>query len=70
MHRISLLILLCSLTGCFRLTGIEHEVSAGFGRSQSGGEVYGGDCVLYCDITDFASAESEIMAALELELVG
>ena len=33
-------------------------------------EVYGGDCVLYCAITDFASAESEITAALELDLVG
>lgn len=33
-------------------------------------EVYGGDCVLYYTITNFASAESEITAALELELVG
>ena len=40
MHRMLLISLLFSLTGCFRLTGIEHEVSAGFGRSQSGGEVF------------------------------
>ena len=40
MKRILLLMALLSLTGCFRLTGIEHEVPAGFGRSQSGGEVF------------------------------
>lgn len=32
--------------------------------------VYSGDCVLYCTITDFASAEAEIEAALEAELAG
>lgn len=31
--------------------------------------VYGGDCVLYCTITDFSSAEGEITAALELEVM-
>jgi len=33
-------------------------------------EVYSGDCVLYVAITDFSTAESEIKAALETELVG
>jgi len=32
--------------------------------------VYNGDCVLYVAITDFVTAESEITAALEVELVG
>uniref|UniRef100_A0A6M3KZV5 Uncharacterized protein n=1 Tax=viral metagenome TaxID=1070528 RepID=A0A6M3KZV5_9ZZZZ len=31
--------------------------------------VYTGDCVLYLQITDFAIAEEEIKAALEVELV-
>jgi len=31
--------------------------------------VYTGDCVLYLQITDFATAEEKIKAALEVELV-
>jgi len=33
-------ILLTLLSGCFRLTGIEHSVHGGLTRSNSGGEIY------------------------------
>ena len=41
MHRLLLiLLLLSSLTGCFRLNGIEHKISVGMERGDSGGEVF------------------------------
>lgn len=41
MHRLLLItFLLSSLAGCFRLTGIEHKISVGMERGDSGGEVY------------------------------
>ena len=40
MVRVIWLLLMLTLTGCFRLTGIEHEVSVGMLRGDSGGEVY------------------------------
>ena len=29
-----------SLSGCFRITGVEHSIYGGMSRSYSGGEVY------------------------------
>ena len=41
MLRLMLLTLACSLlTGCFRLTAVEHSVYGGLERNYSGGEIY------------------------------
>lgn len=40
MKLILITILLLSLSGCFRLTGVEHTLYGGITRNYSGGEVF------------------------------